>query len=182
MSTPDFGQDAAALRQLVVRLGLAGVDEPVHAEPLTGGVSSGIYRLRLASGEFCVKQALPKLKVAKEWLVPVDRVFQEIAYLREAQGIVPGHVPRVVAEDPQTRSFVMEFLGPGHRNWKAELLAGKVDSAVATRVGDLLGRIHAATADVPSIASRFATDANFHAIRLEPYLVESARVHPALAD
>ena len=52
---------------------------------------------------------------------------------------------------------------------------------MATTVGDVLGRIHAATADDAAIAARFATDANFHAIRLEPYLVETARVHPALA-
>ncbi|HUR90208.1 MAG TPA: phosphotransferase, partial [Ramlibacter sp.] len=53
---------------------------------------------------------------------------------------------------------------------------------VARRVGDVLGRIHAATADRDDIAKRFATDANFYAIRLEPYLVESSRVHPDLAD
>jgi hypothetical protein len=39
----------------------------------------------------------------------------------------------------------------------------------------VLGRIHAATADdAAALARRFATDANFHAIRLEPYLVEAS--------
>ena len=42
--------------------------------------------------------------------------------------------------------------------------------------------MRSATADDAAIAARFATDDNFHAIRLEPYLVETARVHPALAD
>jgi hypothetical protein len=50
------------------------------------------------------------------------------------------------------------------------------------QVGDVLGRIHAATADDPQVARRFATDANFHAIRLEPYLVEASRMHPDAAD
>jgi aminoglycoside phosphotransferase (APT) family kinase protein len=45
----------------------------------------------------------------------------------------------------------------------------------------VLGRIHAATADDTRLAQAFATDANFHALRLEPYLEESARVHPGLA-
>ncbi|MBK0393454.1 phosphotransferase family protein [Ramlibacter algicola] len=182
MPIPDLGQDAAALRQLMVRLGLAAEGDPVDAIPLAGGVSSGIYRVRLRGGDVCVKQALPKLKVAKDWFAPVERVFHEAAYLREAAAIVPVHVPRVLADDRETCSMAMEFLGARHLNWKAELLAGRVDVAMAGTVGDVLGRIHAATAGQPRLAEAFATDANFHAIRLEPYLVESARVHPALAD
>jgi aminoglycoside phosphotransferase (APT) family kinase protein len=38
--------------------------------------------------------------------------------------------------------------------------------------------IHAATAGDPSVASAFASDAIFHAIRLEPYLAAAARSHP----
>ncbi len=170
-----------ALRDMLVRLGLAAQDEDVLAQPLTGGVSSGIYRVDLRSGRYCVKQALPKLKVAKDWRVPVERVFHEIAWLRTAGAIVPGHVPQVLGSDDATKSFVMPYLGEAHRNWKAELLAGHVDVEAARSLGDVLGCIHAATADDESVARRFATDANFHAIRLEPYLVETARVHPALA-
>lgn len=170
------------MRRIFVTLGLAGPDEPVRAVALAGGVSSGIYRVDLRAGSYCVKQALPRLKVAKEWNVPVERVFAEIGWLETVARIVPGHVPRVLGQDDATKSFVMEFLGTEYRNWKADLLAGRVDTAVAQEVGDVLGRIHAATADDPAVAERFATDANFHAIRLEPYLVETARVHPALAQ
>ncbi|MGA0572699.1 phosphotransferase family protein [Variovorax sp. VNK109] len=177
----DIAQDPAALNGVLTRLGLARTGETPRITALTGGVSSGIYRVDLASGSYCVKQALPKLKVAKEWLVPVERVFHEIAWLRAVDGIAPGHVPRVLGEDDASKAFVMEFLGPEYRNWKADMLAGRVDVQVARQVGDVLGRIHAATADNPAIAARFATDENFYAIRLEPYLVETARVHPALA-
>jgi 5-methylthioribose kinase len=135
----------------------------------------------LRSGSYCVKQALPQLKVAKEWLVPVERVFGEIGYLRIVQRIAPGQVPRMVGEDHASKSFVMEFLGPEFRNWKSDLLAGRIDSFVAREVGDLLGRIHAATADDAQFAKQFANDSNFFALRLDPYLVEAARMHPALA-
>lgn len=181
MAYVDLSQDPEAMRRVFVALGLAEADEPVAATALTGGVSSGIYRVDLRSGSCCLKQALPRLKVAKEWLVPVERVFSEIAWLRAVDRIVPGHVPRVLGEDEATKSFVMEFLGPECRNWKADMLAGRVDVAVAQAVGDVLGRIHAATADDAGLARRFATDDNFHAIRLEPYLVETSRAHPALA-
>jgi aminoglycoside phosphotransferase (APT) family kinase protein len=181
MAYVDLSRDPAAMARVFRQLGLAQSDEPVHAIALAGGVSSGIYRVDLQSGRFCLKQALPKLKVAKEWHVPVERVFSEIDYLQTVARIVPGHVPRVMGQDDATKSFVMEFLGPEYRNWKEEMLAGRIDPGVARAVGDMLGRIHAATADDASLAQRFATDDNFHAIRLEPYLVEASRVHPDLA-
>ena len=182
MAYVDLSGDGAQVRRIFVTLGLARGDEDVVATALAGGVSSGIYRVDLQSGSYCLKQALPRLKVAKEWNVPVERVFAEIDWLRTAGAIVPGHVPRVLGQDDATKSFVMEFLGPAFRSWKSDLLSGHVDDSVARAVGEVLGRIHAATAGDPALAARFATDANFHAIRLEPYLVETARVHPDLAD
>ena len=178
----DLSTNAAEMRRIFVSLGLAQEHEEVHALPLTGGVSSGIYRVDLRSGSYCVKQALPRLKVAKDWIVPVDRVFSEIDYLHTVSAIAPGRVPHVIGQDEETKSFVMEFFGPEFRNWKAQLLAGAVDVQVATQVGDVLGRIHSATADRADIARRFATDDNFYALRLEPYLVENSRVHGELAD
>jgi aminoglycoside phosphotransferase (APT) family kinase protein len=182
MAYVDLSQDPGEMRRIFISLGLVRVDEEVIAAPLAGGVSSGIYRIDLRSGSYCLKQALPRLKVAKEWKVPVERVFAEIDWLETVGRIVPGHVPRVLGQDDAAKCFVMEFLGPEYRNWKSEMLAGRIDVAVARDVGDVLGRIHAATADDAALAARFATDANFYAIRLEPYLVETARVHPALAD
>ena len=177
----DLSQDKATLKRIFVSLGLAGEQDALQVTPLTGGVSSGIFRVDAPSGSYCLKQALPRLKVAKEWNVPVERVFAEIDWLRTVGAVMPGHVPRVVGQDDATKCFVMEFLGPQYRNWKADMLAGRVEVQTAAAMGDVLGRIHAATADDAALAQRFAHDANFYAIRLEPYLVEAARVHPALA-
>jgi 5-methylthioribose kinase len=178
----DLSTRPDVVRRLFLSLGLAEEHEQVCAVPLDGGISSSIYRVDLRAGSYCVKQALPQLKAAKEWRVPVERVFAEIDYLRTVGDILPGCVPRVVGQDDATKSFIMEFLGPEFHNWKAQLLAGDVDVQMARRVGEVLGRIHAATADRADVADRFATDDNFYAIRLEPYLVESARVHPQLSD
>ena len=51
----------------------------------------------------------------------------------------------------------------------------------AADVARRLARIHAATAADPAVAGEFPTDAIFHAIRLEPYLLATARAHPDLA-
>ena len=182
MTHVDLSHDPAAMRRIFLGLRLAAPDEEVRAVPLAGGVSSGIYRVDLRRGSYCVKQALPKLKVAKDWQVPVERVFAEIGYLRTVAAIVPLHVPQVLGEDAASKSFVMAFLGPEYRNWKSELLAGRADVDTARVTGAILGRIHAATADDAALARQFANDADFHALRLEPYLVETAREHPALAE
>jgi aminoglycoside phosphotransferase (APT) family kinase protein len=71
--------------------------------------------------------------------------------------------------------------GATHPLWKAELRAGRADPAFASLVGERLARVHAATAGRPEVARQFATDAGFYAIRLEPYLVATARVHADLA-
>jgi len=102
--------------------------------------------------------------------------------MRTAAGIVPGAVPTILGEDPEGGCFAMDWFAPEtHPVWKAELAAGAISVAFAARVGDVLGRIHAATADRDDVAARFATDDIFFAIRLEPYLVATGGAHPDLA-
>ena len=163
----------------VGRMGLLLPGEVPAAEPLAGGVASDIWRVDAVRGPFCVKRALAKLKVAADWRAPVERNVYEVAWFRVAGSIVPEAVPAILGHDPASGLFAMEWLEPSrHRLWKADLAAGVVDPAVAWAVGDRLGRIHAGSAARPELAAEFATDAIFHAIRLEPYLEAAARAHP----
>jgi len=116
----DLFTDPAAVRRIFVSLGLAQEHEEVHALPLTGGVSSGIYRVDLRSGSYCLKQALPRLKVAKDWRVPVDRVFAEIDYLRTVSAIAPANA-RVFMERGPTHPDV-----PGYAAAMCGAMAGAV--------------------------------------------------------
>ncbi len=161
--------------------GLADADERPAAEPLTGGVSSDIWKVELAGGTICVKRALARLRVKQVWEAPVGRNRFERLWMETASGIVPGIAPRVLASD-ESGIFAMEYLDPaGHPLWKAELAAGRASAAFAAQAGGALSLIHAGTAGRDEIAARFATDASFHAIRLEPYLLATARAHPDLA-
>lgn len=156
-------------------------EEPA-ATPLPGGVSSDIWRVELKSGPVCVKRALPKLKVAADWRAPVERNAFEVAWMETAARLAPEAVPRVLAHDAEAGLFVMEFLDPARfQSWKEMLRQGRAEASIAAEVGARLGRIHAGTADDKDIRARFATDAIFHAIRLEPYLEATARAHPDLA-
>lgn len=161
---------------------MAAPGEEGRWTPLSGGVSSDIWRVDTSVGSFCVKRALARLKVDALWEAPVDRNAYEWAYLETVSHILPGAVPRPIAHDPQRGLFAMAWLQPDqYPLWKDQLLAGEADAAVAQSLGDMLGRIHAATAADPSLPSRFATDANFHQLRLDPYLLEAGRRHSDLS-
>jgi aminoglycoside phosphotransferase (APT) family kinase protein len=161
---------------LLRRAGLCGPAEMPHAEALSGGVSSDIWRVDLASGPVCVKRALPRLRVTQVWEAPIERNRYEYEWFRLAGAAAPGAVPKVIARDGT--AFVMEYLDPArHPVWKALLRQGHADAGFAAQVGRALARIHAATTDV---AALFPTDEIFYAIRLEPYLVSTGMRHPAL--
>lgn len=174
---------APALDDFLTRHGLADAGEPRRWTPLAGGVSSDIWRVDLAGGRtLCVKRALPQLKVAALWLAPVSRNAHEWAWIRFASQILPDAVPAPLAHDAAAGLFAMAFLDPAqHPVWKQQLLAGRVEPATAAAVGHALGVLHAASAHRADLAQAFATDENFHALRLEPYLLATGRRHPAVA-
>lgn len=164
------------------RMGLAGPRDACAFTPLSGGVSSDIFRVEVAGRSFCVKRALAKLKVAADWRAPVERNHSEAEWMRVAGEIVPDAVPRLIAEDPQAGLFAMQWLAPEeHPVWKAQLRDGVIEPETAAEVGRRIARIHRATAGRRDLAARFATDHIFHPIRLEPYLLATAERHPDLA-
>jgi aminoglycoside phosphotransferase (APT) family kinase protein len=174
--------DAVAIREALRRMEIVGTHTDVHPTPLEGGVSSAIYRVELPSRVVCVKRALSRLKVAAEWHAPVERNHYEAEWMRVARAIVPEAVPELLGEDRESGTFAMAWLPPDrYPVWKALLRDGAADAALAAAVGATLGRIHAGTAGRPDIAARFPTDAIFEAIRIEPYLLATARAHPDLA-
>lgn len=164
-------------------MGLADKTDAPAFVPLTGGVSSDIWRVDLASRRICVKRALPKLKVAADWHAPIGRNASEVAWIEQANAIVPGSAPEILGHDPEAGLFAMPFYDPAdYRLWKSELRDGRAEVSVAAAVGASLGRIHAATADKEAVVRDFANDDIFYDIRLEPYLVATGRAHADLAD
>src|SRR5271168_1555637 len=164
------------------RIGLLKVGGSARLTPLTGGVSSDISLVEAGGRRFCVKRALPRLKVAALWEAPVERNAAEAAWMRAVAGWLRRAVPRVLGEDAEAGLFAMDYLAPeDHRLWKTELLAGRVDPDFAAAVGRDLAVIHARSAADPGVPAAFANDGTFEAIRIEPYLRATGRAHPALA-
>jgi tRNA A-37 threonylcarbamoyl transferase component Bud32 len=173
----------AGVPDFLRRHGLLHDGEPVQLVPLTGGVSSDLWKVELPGRTLCVKGALAQLKVDKQWRAPTSRNRVEYQWLQFAGAVAPGQVPRVLAHDEQAGLFAMQYLPPqDHPVWKTQLLAGQVHPRDAAAVGDLVGRLHAASATDPITRVTFATDDNFDALRIAPYFRVTAQANPDLAD
>ena len=173
----------AALTDFLIAHKLARAGETARWTPLAGGVSSDLWRVDLPGGSLCVKRALARLKVAADWQAPVSRNAYEWAWMRFASRHRPDNVPELLAHDPEAGLFAMAYLPPEHYPmWKAQLLAAEVRPETAAAVGELLGTLHAKSAGDADLATEFATDDNFHALRIEPYLLATAAAHAELSD
>jgi aminoglycoside phosphotransferase (APT) family kinase protein len=177
--------DSSTTEELVAslrRMNLVSASERPVITPLAGGVSSLIARVDTPARSFCIKRALPKLKVAADWKAPVERNIAEAAWIRLAGRIVPGLVPEILGQDVEGMTFAMAFLDPArHPVWKSLLRDGIADPATARRLAENVVAIHRATAGDREVARQFATDASFFALRLDPYFAATAAAHPDVA-
>ena len=148
--------------------------------PLSGGVSSEIYLVEDDGKRFVVKRALPRLKVKDNWFADVSRNASERDYIACVGQMMPGAVPQLYFFCPDEGYFGMEFLDESFTNWKDLLLAGEFRSRHAELAGNILGEIHRRTAFADGLRSQFETTANFHQLRVEPYLLTTGVRHPAL--
>ncbi|MBK5305448.1 MAG: aminoglycoside phosphotransferase family protein [Frankiaceae bacterium] len=159
------------------------LEQPLRCTPLPGGVSSDIYLVEGSGGRVAAKRALAQLKVAAVWHAPRERSASEAGWLEVVGGLAPGFCPRPLGYTPDPGWLLMEYLDPvTHPVWKHHLLAGRVEPAVARELARRLGRVHRVTAGQPQLAQRFATDALFDALRLDPYLRALLPEHPVVAD
>jgi hypothetical protein len=98
---PEFVQ---ALREL----GLAKSGSLTGA-PLTGGVSSDIWRIDTEQGPVCAKRALAQLRVAPDWHAPIERNLYEARWMQVANEAQPGCTPRVLGQHPALGVLVMNL-------------------------------------------------------------------------
>lgn len=173
------------IQDIMADLARAGLIEDMataRAEPLTGGVSSDIHLVRHSGGALVIKRALAKLRVADDWHADVSRNDFEQKYMRYVSAILPGAVPAILHSNTDLGYFAMEYLEGEWRTWKDVLFRGDFALVDAARAGGMLGAIHQASHGDAVAARDFATDDNFHQLRLESYLLTTGSRHPALRD
>ena len=134
------------------------------------------------TGSWVVKQALPRLKVDQEWNASPTRAITEAAALHVAEELI-GSIPPLVLVDDQ-RMVVVTKRAPDHlHEWKSELLAGGNDHSAetATRLGEILARLHSRTFHDSGLTDRFGDIEPFVALRIDPFHRTVARKHPRLS-
>jgi len=168
-------EDEETIRAALAEMRLADPRGGYALTPLGGGVSCDVYLADLPTQRVVVKRALPKLRVAADWRAPPERAEAEVAWIGLVAGINPASVPEVLGEDHARHVFAMAYLPPEqYPLWKTRLAEGQIDVDFAASVGNALARIHAATAGRDDIAAAFDNRAQFHALRIESYLLYSA--------
>ena len=165
---------------LLEELGLNTGDDRLVITPLSGGVSSDIGLVELGSRKLCVKFALAQLKVEESWFADTQRNQAEYEWLKLASTIAPDSVPELLGHSAGASGFVMEYIdGPEVFLWKDTLLQGQVSKVEPQKVGAALGTIHNASAK-SEVLAQFQNQADFNALRLEPYLLFTATRHSSL--
>ena len=130
----------AEFAQALRELGLAGAGETLLGRPLTGGVSSDIWRIDTARGPVCAKRALAKLRVAADWRAPIERNRYEARWMQVAQAASPGCTAAVLGQHPRLGVLVMSYLEPSrYVLWKQALRDGHADPDTARAVGARAG-------------------------------------------
>jgi phosphoglycerate dehydrogenase-like enzyme len=148
---------------------------PQLDRPLDGGVASDIRVINGSQGPEVIKRALPKLKVAAEWYSDPSRSDTEVAAIRAAAELIGAcNVPQILWVKPDEHTFAMRLVEARLTNWKAQLLAGRVDVRTAGRAGELLGQLHTRSALRSDIRGHFDDTTFFEELRIEPFFTRVA--------
>jgi 5-methylthioribose kinase len=161
--------------------GLLDPAEPVSVAELGGGVSNVVLSVSTPAGEMLLKQALPRLRVADEWLAKRERAVTEAAALRLAASLTPRLVPTVLDVDPDACAMTIAHAPAAWRPWKELLMAGRAEPAVAERLGSALAAWHRGTFRSEDVRERFADYEAFEQLRVAPYYGTTASRHPDAA-
>jgi aminoglycoside phosphotransferase (APT) family kinase protein len=148
--------------------------------PLSGGVSCDIFLVEDGDERFVVKRALEKLRVKADWFADIHRNRTEWEYIRYVSAFLPDAVPRLRQCSGTDNYFAMEYFNGKFSNWKQLLLAGQAREEHARHAGDILAQIHRHSAGDAEAMRLFDTTPTFFQLRIEAYLLATAKKHPAL--
>jgi aminoglycoside phosphotransferase (APT) family kinase protein len=155
----------------------------MRGTPLQGGVASDIRVVQGLNGSEVIKRALPKLEVPIDWFSDPHRSSVEVAAIGAFADLIgPESVPTVLWSRPEDNLFSMRLVDPRLRNWKTDLLSGRIDQRTAVRAGELLGQAHARSSDRADLQERFGDTRYFEQLRIEPFFLRVARADQALGD
>jgi aminoglycoside phosphotransferase (APT) family kinase protein len=157
-------------------------DGPVRVTELGGGVSNVVLAVSSGDMRVIVKQALPRLRVAEEWLADRERAVNEARALELCGAITPGSVPTLLDVDGDLCALTMIAAPADWTTWKERLLRGEADPKVASELGRILASWHDTTFRDEELLRSYDNAEVFDQLRVDPYYRTVARRRPALAE
>ena len=151
-----------------------------EVEVLTGGVSNVVLAIKTSDKDLVMKQALPQLKVKQEWLADQRRAIVEADAMRLFHAITPDSVPEVFDNDPVEFTLTMARLPRNCVNWKEEMLAGRANPIIGSRLGKILATWHNFGAKNEDVRQKFMEDSLFEQLRITPFYRAVAKLNPDL--
>ena len=114
---------------------------PVEVEPLGGGVSNAVLRVRTPDHVFVLKQSRPQLRTRDAWFSDLDRVYREQEVMRVLHPLLPPlTVPEVLYSDRDDYVFAMSSarMAPDHgrnRCWLAKSTSASASGRAPSSAG-----------------------------------------------
>jgi len=144
---------------------------------LGGGISNVVLLVETDEGSFILKQSLSQLRVKDKWLADRSRIFREMESMIDTSALLPkGSVPEVLWADKANYLFAMSAIRG--LCWKNELMAGRLDPAIACRAGTLLGCLISETWGSDALRAKYGDLTAFEQLRIDPYYRTIAARHP----
>lgn len=182
VDTGPFELTTENARAYLVAEGRLPAGEACAVRRLGGGVSNEVLLVEAGDRRWVLKQALPRLRVAAEWLADAGRSDVEARCLELLGRLLPaGTVPDPIFSDSARHILAMAAAPPDARNLKEMLLGGGVAPALLQQAGSRLGNLQADTRGRADVQAAFGDVEPFRQLRLDPYYEEVARRHPRLA-
>jgi aminoglycoside phosphotransferase (APT) family kinase protein len=177
--------DIESRRSLEAYLRSAGLlphgDELTDFRVLGGGVSNKAVLVAFPDGRrWVLKQALPQLRVASEWLSDPARIEREAEGMRVLETLAPpGSITPLRHLDLEHYVLAMDAVAEPHATLKSLLLSGEVSLARIEAFASMLATIHRNSWDQRMLlAPRFSERRFFESLRIAPYYDTSAAREP----
>jgi Ser/Thr protein kinase RdoA (MazF antagonist) len=118
--------------------------------------------------------------VEREWLADQRRAIVEADAMRLFHSLTPNAVPEILDNDPVEFTLTMERLPRDCVNWKEEMLAGRANAIIGSRLGQILATWHNFGAEHEEVRKKFMEDSLFEQLRINPFYRAVAAVNPDL--
>jgi 5-methylthioribose kinase len=158
---------------------IKSVDNPA-VEVLTGGVSNVVLAVNTNNQKLVLKQALAQLTVSEKWEADQRRAIVEADALKLFNQLSPDQVPKLIFLDPERFILVLERVPVGSTIWKADLLAGVINSDVGKKLGNTLATWHHYGQQHPEVKLKFMEDSLFNQLRIDPFYRFVAAKNPQI--